>query len=293
MTDVKNIQATALVALVLGAVAIGFSPIFARMADVGPTASAFWRVALAVPFLWVLWRRFEHSAPKWTGREKTGLVLLGVFFALDLAFWHWSINYTTVANATLFSNLTPLVVGVGGILFFREQLSGRFWLAFLVAIAGSALLAGASLDVGGDRPLGDALGVVTALFYGAYILTVSRLRGRMGTWLVLLASSVGSALLLLVAALYSGEAILPEGAYGWAVLFGLALICQVAGQGLIIYALAHLKAAFSALTLFIQPIVAAVVAAFLFAEVMTLTEILGAVVILAGIALARSEQIRD
>ena len=108
----------ALVALVAGAVGIACTPIFVRLSEVGPTATAFWRLALALPFLW-LWtevgNRRETAPARRLSAHRTllALTLAGVFFAGDLALWHWSIGFTSVANSTLLVNLAPVFVARG------------------------------------------------------------------------------------------------------------------------------------------------------------------------------------
>ena len=99
--------------LLLGAVGIAFAPIFVRLSEVGPVATAFWRVCLAAPVLW-LW--MSASPPRPGGRTRkpeslrdyARLSLAGLFFAGDLAFWHWAIQFTSVANATLLANFAPI-----------------------------------------------------------------------------------------------------------------------------------------------------------------------------------------
>jgi drug/metabolite transporter (DMT)-like permease len=282
----------ALVALVLGAIAIGFAPIFVRLSELQPSATAFWRVALATPvfFIW-LWIRTPGDDRR---REPVGwrdhkyLILGGVLFAVDLAFWHWSLQFTTVANATLLSNLTPIVVAVGSVVLFRERLGGLFLMGLGLALVGAALLSGASFQIGDTRPLGDGLAIVTAFFYGSYLLAVGRLRGHYSTATIMAWTGLASAIALIPITILSGETFLPETLHGWLVLIGLAGIAQVLGQTLIAYALAHLPAAFGAVTLTIQPIVAAVAAWYIFAEVLGWLEFAGAVAILTGIVTARA-----
>ena len=130
--------------------AIGFAPIFVRLSELQPSATAFWRVALATPvfFVWLWMRPPGQNRP----REPVGwadhkyLVLGGVLFAFDLAFWHWSLQFTTVANATLLSNLTPIVVAVGSVVLFRERLGGLFLAGLALALLGAILLSGASFQ---------------------------------------------------------------------------------------------------------------------------------------------------
>ena len=277
----------ALVALFAGAVSIAAAPILVRVADVAPVASAFWRVALAVPVLWA-WEAARSRRGAADGPLPVlGLALAGVFFAADLALWHVSILWTTVANATLLANVAPVFVVLAGFVFFAQRFSGRFLAGLVLAMIGVAALIGASAEMGGDRLAGDGLGLATAVCYAGYIIAVARVRARAATATVMLWSSLVTAVVLLPIALLAPGPFWPSGLEGWLVLAGLALISQVAGQGLIAYALAHLPAAFGSVSLLVQPVVAAGLAWLLFAEALGPLELAGAALVLAGIALAR------
>lgn len=278
--------------LLLGAVAIGFSPIFVRLSEVGPTATAFWRVGLAVPVLW-LWMSVDRRQASARVREPSTLrdyarlSLAGAFFAADLAFWHWSIQYTSVANSTLLANFAPIFVTLGAWALFGERFSRTFLAGGAIALIGAIVLMGESVSLGGSHLFGDFLGLVTALFYGAYILFVGQLRSEFPTSAIMAWSSVSSATLLLPVALLAGESLFPTSLVGWVVLLCLAWISQAGGQSLIASALAHLPAAFSSVSLLLQPVVAALLAWVLLAEPLGPLQALGGVVILFGILLAR------
>ena len=276
-------------ALLLGATCIALSPIFVRLAETGPTATAFWRVALAIPALWiVLWTmRRKRAAARY--RSRWMLLLAAAFaFAGDLAFWHSSIKLTSVANSTLLANLASIFVTLAAWIFLRQRPTGQFVLGLIAALAGVALLVSTSLQFSASGLLGDLLGVVTAMFYAGYILAVKALRDRGEATLHLMAvTTTLTAVMLYPLALASGEQMLPSSAYGWWVLVGLALLSHAAGQGLIAYALAHLPAAFSSVSLLFQPVMAALFAWVILAEPLVALQVVGGVVVLFGIYLAR------
>lgn len=277
----------ALAALLLGACSIAFAPIFVRLSETGPTASAFWRTALAVPFLWG-WALFTPRAAGDGGRPLAAPMLLaGLFFAGDLAVWHFSILFTSVANSTLLANLAPIFVTVGAWALFGQRVTRTFLAGMAIAMAGAFVLVGPSFGLGGRQLLGDALGVVTAVFYGAYMLAVKHLRAARSTAHVMAVSTTVTAAVLLPLALASGESMIPVTAAGWATLFGLALVCQSAGQSLIAYAMAHLPASFSSVSLLLQPAMATLYAWALLGERAGLAQLAGGTVILLGIWLAR------
>ncbi|MCW0236577.1 MAG: DMT family transporter [Ferrovibrio sp.] len=291
-------QRLALAALVLGALAIAFSPIFVRLSEVGPTATGFYRTILAVPPLWLVWRfRPADAAPRasetsW-GIPPLGVLLIpGLLFAGDLFFWHLSIKYTSVANATLLSNFAPVIVTLGAWLVLREKITSSFLVALLVAFCGALMLVGASFRLGGDYVFGDLLAFTTAIFYGAYMIAVAKLRGRHGTQEIMLWSSLVSGLALLPMVWLMGESLWPATLQGWAILFGLAWISHALGQGLIAYALGHLPASFSSLVVLVQPVAAAFFGWLWLGEGLQPLQIAGGAVVLIGILLARRAQLK-
>jgi drug/metabolite transporter (DMT)-like permease len=216
------------------------------------------------------------------------LVAAGFAFAGDLGFWHWSIQFTSVANSTLLANLASLFVTLAAWIFWRQRPSALFAAGLAAALAGVGLLVHTSLQFSASALLGDALGVVTAVFYAGYILAVKDLRDRgAGTLYVMAVTTTLTALFLLPVALASGETLLPQSAAGWLKLAGLAWISHCAGQGLIAYSLAHLPAAFSSVSLLFQPVMAALFAWILLAEPLVPLQIAGGAVVLVGIYLAR------
>lgn len=285
----------ALPALLLGAIGIAFAPIFVRVSEVGPIATAFWRLALAMPALW-LWmavedrrgRRSTTPPRKPKGLKDIALLSLpGVFFAGDLGFWHISITLTSVANATLLANFAPVFVTLFGWLLFGLRVTRTFVGGMVLALAGAVTLMGESLTISSDHLAGDGLGIITAAFYAGYILAVGRLRVHYSTATIMAWSAVSNTVILLVAAVLAGEVLWPATITAWGVLIGLALVSHVGGQSLIAYALAHLPASFGSVSLLLQPAVAALLAWVLLSEPLSAWQGLGGLVILVGILLAR------
>jgi drug/metabolite transporter (DMT)-like permease len=295
----------AFLCLLAGGCAIAFAPIFVRLADTGPVASAFWRCALAVPLLWIWFvaharpvtpvetgaqperSRGSGWVPAFTGT--TGLlVLAGLFFAGDLGVWHWSIVWTSVANSTLLANLAPIFVTLAGWILWRQKVTRLFLLGMFLAIAGMFVLVGPNFAAGGTKLAGDALGALTAVFYAGYFLTIKSARDAGASTARLMAwSTTITAIALLPVALASPQAFLPSSPRGWAVLVGLALVTQILGQGLIAYAFAHLPASLSSVSLLIQPVMAALFAWWLFNEPVGPLQFVGGAIVLAGIWISK------
>lgn len=281
-----------LAALLLGAVIIGLSPIFVRVSELGPVTTAFWRVALALlPLLALRWTGIspangEVDRPT-SLRDIAALALPGLMLAGDLLAWHLAIHLTSIANATLLANMAPVFVVLAGWLLYRTAVSSRFLAGLAVSVAGVVILQGGSLSGGDSHIGGDALALLGGMFYAGYILGLSRLRRRYSTITIMLWSSASAALFILPAALLTEQSFWPMTLFAWTIVLCLGWLIHVAGQGMITFALALLPAAFSSLTLLIQPVIAAAVAWILLNEPLGLLQALGGVIVLAGIVVAR------
>ena len=287
MTELTAVRDTghakALAVLVAGAAIIGLAPILVRLADAGPAAIGFWRVTFAMPLLALIAMRTDGGV----GRPSKFALLAGVAFACDLGFWHYSIHFTSVANATVLTNLTPVVVTAAAWIFLKQRPAKLFVAAVGLAVAGAWLMAIGRGEhaAGANPPLGDALALTTAVWYALYFLAISAARRSVGATRVMFWSGVASAPLLLAAALALGEDIFPITNGGWAALVALGVM-HVAGQGSIAWALGRLPAATASVVVLVQPVVAAVLGWLLFAEALGPVQALGAAIALGGVVLA-------
>ncbi len=280
----------AFAALVLGAVAMGASPLFVRLADVGPYASAFWRCALALPFL-ALWAASERGGMAAALRGVDRVVILsGVFFAGDLFFWHLSILATTVANATFFATTSPIWVAFGAWLLLGEKIGARTVGGLALCMLGGAALIGQSWGFAPHRLIGDLYGLITAIFFGSYLLTIRSARATFGAGQLAFVSTAITTAILFVIALALEPRLLPQSPNGMLILLALALVSQVGGQGLLAVALGTLPATFSSLVIFLEAIAAAALAWAVLGEALGALQMLGGILILAGIYLARPRQ---
>jgi drug/metabolite transporter (DMT)-like permease len=290
----------ALAALVFGALVIGTSPILVRLAACGPAAAGFWRLGFATPLLALMAAapRARAGAAGVAGLGRLGvpsraMLLAGLWFAADLGCWHYGIRYTSVANATVLPNLTPVIVTLVSWRLFRERPRPVFLVGMATAIGGAVLMAeGAARTLAGPLPhIGDLLSASTAIWYALYFIAVRSARLTRSTVSVMLWSCLVGAPLLLVAALVMREQLLPATALGWAAAVGLGL-AHVFGQGSIAWALGRLPASTASVTVLVQPVAAAVLAYFIFSETLTPLQALGAAVALAGIVIAQQAPAR-
>jgi drug/metabolite transporter (DMT)-like permease len=277
--------------LIIGAIAIAFSPIFVRFSDVDPIMTAFYRIFISLPFFLFFSSFNIIEKVKFPEFNNSYVIFLvsGIFFALDLICWHWSIKLTTVSKATFLSNLAPIVVIIFSLIFLKERFSNFFYLAALLSMVGMLILLGESFKFIKSQFIGDLLGVLTAVWYGSYIVTISQLRKKYNSTSIMFLSGIVTAIILLTVSILFEQSLIPQSLFTITIIFLLGFICQFMGQSFITYSLAYLSASLSSLCLLIQPIAATVLAYFFFQEKLTTIQFFGSALILIGIYIARTK----
>ena len=276
--------------LILGAVGIGLAAPLVKLSSMEPTAVAFWRMGLAIPagLVWAaLDRKPQRQAAPAGGRKYFYLALPGILFAGDLAFWHSGIKITTVANATFLANLQPVFVVLASWLIFKERPTRAFVIAAAVAVTGAALLSAANISIAPERLPGDALSLVTAVWYAGYILAVRKARRFASTGMVILWTSLASTPVLLIVAFGLGESLVPPSTTEWAILVGLALGVQIFGQGSVAFGLGRVPAPIASIIILVQPVVSAIAGWLMFGEGLIAVQMFGAGLVLTGVWLAQ------
>ncbi|MFG1291762.1 DMT family transporter [Xanthobacter versatilis] len=273
--------------LTLGALAMGASVLFVRQADVGPFASAFWRVGLALPVL-AAWAALAEGRRAF--RPDRASLLAGGFFAGDLVFWHLAILGTTVANATVLATTSPVWITAFAVLVLRQNVSRAGWTGLGLCGLGALALVGRSWQFDPSHLPGDAAGLVTALFFAGYFLALSRARHTRSAAAATLVSTAATAAILFVVAILAEPTLWPSSTGGVAALVALALVAQVGGQGLMAVGLALVPPAFGALVFFLEVVSAAVLGALLLHEPIGALQAVGGLLILGGLVVARPRQ---
>lgn len=272
--------------LLLGNASLALGAMFVRMADTGPVAAGFWRLALALPLIAFFALREERGGAPFFPPRTTLLLALGagVAFGLDIASWHLGIERTRLGNATVFGNSGSIVVIAWGLLLARRWPRGTEIVAIAAALGGAAMLMGGSLELSHRNFVGDLLSLLAGMLYAAYILLLRHVRTGMGSWRLLTVSSLSATPVILACALLLGETILPR---DWTPLLLLALFSQIVGQGALIWALGWFRPLVIGLALLTQPAVAALTGWLAYGETLSWLDVTGMVLMAAALVLAR------
>lgn len=276
----------ATVAALVGGGLIGLAPIAIRISEVGPHATNLWRFIFALPIL-AVWALRGRQANR---RQALALTGAGLLFGFEISLWAVALGLTTVANATLLVNLTPVFAALFGWLWLKERLNGAIAAGVAVALAGAVALTLARAHVAGGPVadparglMGDTIALIGAIFYAGYLLTLRSIGRDVSVGAVMFWATLGAVVVALIFSVASGETMLPQTLGGWALLIGLGVVVQIGGQGLIAYGVARLPIVASTVLLWMQPLVGAALAWIMFDEALGPLAFVGAALVLAGI----------
>ncbi len=281
--------------LAAGASCIALAPIMVKLSPLGPQASAFWRLTFALPLLG-LWALIEAKKARDSDTRPAMpwglLILAGALFAGDLATWHASIVRTSAANATFLSNLTPIVVVAFTWVTTKALPSRAYWAAVTLALLGSLALSGGAPATNPERLVGDGLAALTSIWYGLYLLALTRMRADWGAGTIMFFTSLVAMVICLVVTLIAGEPILPPPTgqsfiSQWWPLLVLGLLAQVGGQGLLAVGFGMVPTHIASVLILLQPVLVGFLGWVWLHESLTPIQVAGGALVLVGIWLAK------
>ncbi len=283
-TGLRNLTAVTMVSI--GSIMISFSSVFVKLANVGPITSGFYRVFFGSLILLpcsILIRR--SLAIGW--RNFLLAVACGLIFALDLTVWHKSIHGVGPGLATVLANLQIFVLTMIGVLFFKENVTIRAYLAIFIAILGLGLLVGpgwGQVTVGWKWGL--ALGLMTAFVYASYILLLRFLQTGMSSstqmWNMALVS-LSTAVFMAIEIPLAGESFaIADNRSLWS-LVAYGFFGQSIGWYLISKGLPLIDISVAGLIILLQPSLAFIWDVLFFSRPTTTLDIIGASTVLAAI----------
>lgn len=267
-----------------GILCIAWSAILVKVADdVSGPASAFYRVFIACTVLLPFWAVKSRGKPL-PDRQTIGLAALGgLFFAFDLALFSSAILITSATSTTLIANSTPIWVALGSWLLWKELPSVSFWIGLGVILVGMMALVGGDVLSQSALGYGHLMAVASSAWYAAYIMTTHRVRATSDTLTFTVISVTASAVTLGLVCLVSG---VPMGGFAptsWAALVALGLVAQLGGYLAITYALGHLRASVTSVSLLAQAPLTALLAMPLLGERLSPAQAVGGALVLGGV----------
>ncbi|BAY79636.1 hypothetical protein NIES25_61210 (plasmid) [Nostoc linckia NIES-25] len=293
----------ALAALLLGVGALSFGSIFVRLseAEISSNATVFNRLWLA-SLIFGLWNGYKTISGQFSPNQSVEqqsytrqdfLLLLGAgsCWAATLVLLAWSLTQTSVAISSVLHNLAPIFTSLGAWLLFRHGFKSEFLLGMAIALGGTVSIEFEELQIATDEVRGSFAAIVSAIFLGAYLLIVERLRTKFSPEIIQLWICAIAAVVILPILLFAQDRIFPSSVNGWLWVICQAAICQVLGHGLLTYSLAKFSSVVVSLVHLLEPVFSAIFAFFIFSEELSFFNLMGFAVVLIGLYLAISSQV--
>lgn len=272
----------ALPAVAVGVLAVSAAAVFIRLANAPAIGIAFWRCALGVvvllPFAAVRRERLPDRRVLLVGAAS------GVALGAHFGFWISSLSYTSVAASVVLVSTQPVFVAIFAYLLFREKTSPLSFVGILVAIAGTAIIAGGSASYGGGAFFGNVLALLGAVAVAIYVLIGRSLRtGGMGVIPYAIVVYSSAALMLLIVALIMGVRLWGYSGETWMWLFAITLGPQILGHTVFNWALGYVEASVVSGTILAEPVGSSLLAWLILHEKPGIATVLGGIVVLSGL----------
>lgn len=272
--------------IMIGVITLAFSAIFVKLVSADAGVTAFYRMLFSVLVMAPAFLlKYRHEVKLISRRDWIFSVIAGVFLAFHFILWFESLNYTSVASSTVLVTLQPIFAFAGTYFFFKEKLTAKTILSGLIAIGGSVLISWGDFQLGGEAFFGDMLALAACALITGYLLFGQDVRQRISlityTFIVYSVSTV--AIFFYVIAV--GEQFGPYPATDWFWFAMLAILPNLFGHTLFNWSLRYVSTNVISIAILFEPVGAAVLAYYIFNEVLITTQIVGGLIVLAGITL--------
>ena len=273
-------------AIGIGVLSVSMSAIFVKLANAESAVIAFYRMFFSVLIMSPLFfLKYRGEIKQLHKKDWIFSTIAGVFLAFHFILWFESLNYTSVASSTVLVTLQPLFAFIGTYIFFKEKVSLQSIVAGSIAIAGSFLISWGDFRVSGSALYGDFLALIACALITGYLLFGQDVRQRLSLITYTMVVYSVSTICLFVYVLIMGQSFGPYKTSDWFLFILLALIPNLLGHTLFNWALKWVSTNTISIAILLEPVGAAALAYFVFAEKLMVSQLVGGLVVLSGISL--------
>ncbi len=275
--------------LAVGLLCLSQSANIIRIGDASPVAISFWRLFIATLLFVPLAGRGLAALARLTRMDLAILVLCGFALTAHFFSWIWAVQATTVANATLFLSINPVITATAAYLLFGERAGRRLVLAVALGIVGVGILGFSDLEFSPDHLLGDGLALLASLLFTVYFMAAKRLRKTLDAQVYVTAVYGMAAVFSFVALLALDLPLVDYSLRTW-VCFGLmALVPTMIGHTSLNTALRYMNAGRIATLTLVEPLLAGFVASLAWGEAITTASLVGYALICGSVLMVAME----
>jgi len=274
------------IALTIGFIILGFSPILIKLANAPGIITSFYRLStgtlvLTIPFLY----SFIKNKQKLPAKGVLIAALAGVCFASDMALWTTGIMFGNATLPTLTGNMAPLWVGIGAIFLFKERQKTGFWIGLFLAFSGIFIMILKDFIHPTGLFKGMMFGLFAGMFYAGYYLFTQPGRKYLNTISFLYISTLSTSIMLGIYAIIFGLKFTGYSQETWTLFIVMGVVVQAGGWFLINFSQGYLPASMVAPTLLFQPVISGIIEWFMPGGRLTIMYIIGGIIVVTGIYL--------
>lgn len=271
--------------VLFGALGVSMSPIFIKWSESPALTIAFYRMLTTVILLspYIIAKNLKEI--KHIGQKNLiSIIISGIFLGLHFSAWILSLQYSTVASATVLVNTSPILLMFITYFVFKEKISKYKILAVLGAFVGSMLLAYGDFFGGSNALLGDGYALLGAFFVSFYLLIGNKVRQNVSMTSYTYLTYCFAALTILITNLFVGHPLVVTAPREYILFLGMAIFPTLLGHSLFNWSLKYVSATYISMAILLEPILASILAIFIFSELPSLLQFIGAMIVIASIA---------
>ncbi len=267
----------------IGTLGISISPILIKASHSQAMTIAFYRMLITVlilsPYVLIKNKAEFKSLSKST---ISNIAISGTFLGLHFSAWILSLKYTTVASATILVNLSPIILLI--ITFFlKEKISKKQFFSVVFAFLGSIILAFGDFFSGSDAVLGDMFAILGAFFVSIYLLLGNKVRQTVSMSTYTYLAYLFAMITIFVLNLFVKHSLIINDTNEFFLFICMAVFPTLLGHSLFSWSLKYVKATMVSMAILVEPVIASILAIFIFSEVPTLYQIIGSLIVLLAI----------
>ncbi|MEK4081251.1 DMT family transporter [Solibacillus sp. FSL K6-1126] len=272
--------------IIIGVISVSLSAIFVKLSSADAGVIAFYRMLFSIMIMlpWFL-MKYKNEIKVLSKRDWVFSLIAGVFLSFHFILWFESLNYTSVASSTVLVTMQPLFAFIGTYLFFKEKITLQTFIAGGIAILGSVLISWGDFKISGTALYGDILALIACALITGYLLFGQDVRKRLSLVTYTMVVYSVSTVTLFFYIIVKGESFGPYPAIDWMWFILLAIIPNLLGHNLFNWVLKWTSTNVISIAILFEPVGAALLAMFIFNEYLTVSQIVGGLVVILGIML--------
>jgi drug/metabolite transporter (DMT)-like permease len=274
-----------IIPLIIGVIALSFSSIFIKWSTAPASIQGMYRLLFTVLLMIPFGIRRISEFRRILIKNRLLLGLSGFFLALHFLLWMGSLKYTTVASSTIILALEPVFIWCGAYFLFKERISAFARLGMMIAIVGAGFIGWGDISVSSTNLFGDVLSFVGTLAVAVHMLLGQKLLSQVSPYVYNLSVFSSAVVVFALYNLFNEVSFTNYADQEWGIFLLLAIVPTIFGHMLFNWLLQYISATTVSMSILGEPVGASILAFLLLHEKMSVMQISGGLLAIAGMVL--------